>query len=239
VEHPNKKDILAYVSDRLSEEDSFHIEMHLADCDECAEMVHQYNLLRENPDEIWESLSVQNLAEDLLVLRLMHSIEYSDVRPDLLGRIRSWIGEFSNRSQVIANMVVNKSKWTLEIMEEGLDALRQIEQLSWFVPAPQAVRVLGEKTDEEVEHQKRLGPRGEKISIYFSRGLIQFKIIPLSFEQPYPLLWLFPLKEGKSIIKETHRPEETDYLVAELSTDEVQDLNAYAVWLERQEHKHD
>ena len=239
MKHPSKEDLLAYVSDRLSEEDSFRLEMHIADCDECAKTAYQYNLLRDNPDEIWDSLSVQNLAKDLVTLRLIRSIEYAGARPDLLSRVHAWIKDFPTKSQVVANLAVNKSKWTLEIMEEGFEAFKRIGQLSWFAPAPHAVRVLGEKMDEEVEHQERLGPKGEKISIYFSRGLIQFKITPLSFEEPYPLLWLFPLKEGKSIIKETHRPEETDYLVAEVSTDEVLDLNAYAVFLERQEPKHD
>jgi hypothetical protein len=238
VKHPSKEDILAYVSERLPEEDSFRLETHLAECDECAEKAYQYNLLRDHPDEIWDALSVQNVAKEVLALRLMHSLEHAAVRPDLVGRIRVWIKDFSNRTLGVAGIAVNKSKRTLEIIEEGVEALKRIGQMPWFAPAPQGVRVLGEGTDSFVEHQERLGPCGEKIIIYFSKGLIQFKITPLSFEQPYPLLWLLPLKEGKSILIETYRPEETDYLVAELSTEEVMDLNHYAILLEKRRHGH-
>ena len=139
------------------------------------------------------------------------------------------------------NIAVNKSKRTVEIIEEGFESLNRFGKIPGFVPVGEAVRILGEGTKEAIQHQERRGPKGEEFDIYYSDNIIQLKIKPLSFETPHPLLWFLPLdlEKGFSIFKETHRPEETDYLLAELSTDELKDkdLDSYTILLEEQKTK--
>ena len=64
MSHANLTDILAYVAGKLSEEDSFSLETHVARCFECAKRVRAHYIIRGRFDELWDSLSVKRIAEE-------------------------------------------------------------------------------------------------------------------------------------------------------------------------------
>lgn len=232
--HLNIEKTLAYITDEMEEGDAFILEAHIADCDECAQKVYQYNYIKENFDEIWDSLSVGHIARELFELRLLESLVDANLKPDFLKRIQSWAKDFFEKTQIVMGIVVDASKKTAKIVEDGLEALSRAGKIPCFVPVGRAVHTLGDGVEDAIRHQERRGPHGEKIDIYFSKNIIQFKIRPLALETPPPLLWLFPKTQGPSIIKATHQPLETDYLTAEFSIDELTNLNDYIIFLEYQ-----
>lgn len=228
--HIKTSDILAYISGNVSEGDSFRLETHLADCDECAKKVSRLNYIRENFDDIWDSLTAENLAKDLLELRLLESIEETDLEPEIRHRVISWIKNSSRKAQVVMGFVVDASKRRIEILEASAREMGALAKLPSYVPVGEPVRVLGEDLEEEARHEQRQGPNGEKIDLYYSEGMMQFKVTLTPLNPPFPLLLFYPKKGGPSIIKATRRPEETDYLVAEMSIDEPIDLSRYLVF---------
>lgn len=232
MDHLKTESIIEYITDKMSEGDSFRLETHLADCDECAEKVYRLNHIRENFDEVWDSLSAENLARDLFEIRLLESLVKANLKQETLKRVQSWVDNFFQKTHIVIGIAVDKSKKSVRILQDAIEEMRALGQIPSYVPVGEPVRVLGEGTEEETRHEERQGPNGEKIDIYYEAGKVQLKIIPLSFESPLPLLWLLPEKDGPSIIKETRRPRETDYLVAEFSIEELADLNDYVIFLE-------
>ena len=243
MDHVPIESILRYISDKISEKDAFILETHLADCDECAEKVFRYDYIRKNFSEVWNSLSVDHAIMELIELQLLESLIDAKIKPDLIQRIQSWVKDFYQKTQIVMGIMWNASQKTAEIIHEELADLIQRGQIQVFAPVGKPARVLGavseEETRDRIQQIRKVGPNGEIIDIFYSDETIQFKIKPITFKSPAPLLWLFPVKEGTSVVKETYRPAETDYLVAEISTSELKDLSHYLIFLEYQETRSD
>ena len=234
MEHLTQEKALEYISGKLDEEQLFEIDEHLATCTRCVARVRALRMLRANFDEIWDSLSVENLARDALETRLLESLMQSDVKQEILQRAQSWVKSFYQTSQMVIGLAVDISKKTVSILQDVTEEMSTWGQIPRYVPVGQPVRVLGEGADEDTLEERR-SPSGEKIDIYYTDGTVQLKITPLSFESPPPLLWLLPKSGGPSIIIETQHPIETEYLVAEFSIEELADLNDYIIFLEYKE----
>lgn len=231
MKHLDEENIIAYISDKLSEGDSFRLETHLADCDKCAEKVYHYNMIRENFDEIWDSLSLQNLVKDALEIQLLESLVNTTIEPHLSNRIYRWINNFHQKTGHLLSIVVNTSKKTAEMVEEGFRGLTETFQIPAFAPLGEAVRVSGSGMPDDTKHVKRIGPKDEEIDAFFSSKKIVINIRPQILKKPWPLVWLLPIKKGTSLIKESYRPEGANFLTAEFIFDENIDTK-YDILLE-------
>lgn len=231
MEHLTSDDIIDYICGKMSEGDSFQLETHLADCDKCAERVFLYNILRENFDEIWDSLSLQNLVKDALEIQLLESLVNATIEPYLSNRIYRWIKDFHLKTGHLLSIVVNTAKKTAEMVEGGFRGLTETIQIPTFSPVGEAVRVSGPGMPDGSRHVKIIGPNGEEIDAYFSSKKIVINIRPKIIKKPWPLVWLLPIEKGTSLIKESYLPEGADFLTAEFIFDENIDTK-YDILLE-------
>jgi hypothetical protein len=243
MDHLTLENMYDYVTHKMADNDAFLLEDHLSACDKCTRKVYLYRYILENFNEIWDSLTLEQVAKEALEIRLLESLVDANLEPTMLKRLKTWVKDFYQKTQFVMGIMRNATQKTAEIMHEGLADVVQHRQIPQFTPVGYPARVLGEVSEEETpgrsQQVKKLGPNGEIIDIFYSNDTIQFKIKPITFKYPAPLLWLFPVKEGTSIVRETYRPAETDYLVAEISTHELKDLSHYLIFLEHQETRSD
>lgn len=231
MDHINLADIAAYVSGQMGEGDSFDLELHIAHCDQCAEKVSHFHMIREYFNEIWETLTLKDLIQDLVRIKLLESLLVSDINTGLLLRIEAWIKDFYNRTRIIISASLGLSKKTTEMVINQLSP-GLFGQIPQFKPVGAPIRVLGDGESGSEQQQRMQGPGNEKIDIFQSGNGLQIKIMNSKTDPPLPLIWAFSLDKGISVFKETYHPEETDYLVAEFSTDELTDLSEYIFLLE-------
>ena len=79
MEHLTIEDILAYAADTLPQKDIFRVEVHLAECEECARRVDDHVVIRERFDEVWNSWTVKKHAQEVFQARLLEALEQADV----------------------------------------------------------------------------------------------------------------------------------------------------------------
>lgn len=236
MDHLTLEEVYAYVSHKMADNDAFLLEDHLSACNKCTRKVYRYRYILENFNEIWNSLTLEQVAKEALEIRLLESLLDADLEPTVLKRLKTWVNHFYQKTQIVMGIMRNATQETAEIMHEGLPDLVQNRQMPVFASVGPPAHVLGAVSEEARpggrRPVKKLGPNGEMIDIFYSNDMLQFKIKPVTFKSPAPLLWLFPIKEGTSIVRETKRPAETDYLVAEINTHELKDLSHYLIFLE-------
>ncbi len=231
TKHINLSEIISYFSGHADENETPDLELHLANCDRCKETVSKYHLISAHFEKIWPTLSLDDMMKDLTRIRLLESLLSSDIKSELLPRIITWIKHFYNKTNVIVGMAFDNVKKTTSTIKDDLLSAGFFGNMPRFQPAF-APRVRGDKGPDAVQRQKMDGPTGEKMEIYHSEDGLQIKIITSKTEPPLPLIWAVSIDKGISVFKETYHPEETDYIVAEFSSDELADLSEYIFLLE-------
>ena len=232
MEHTNFADMAAYVSQTLEPGESSRIDLHLGECDQCVEAVYQLHIIRDHFNEIWETLSLDDISKDLTRIALLESLLSANIKEAFLSRILGWLKNFHDKTLLISGIAVHASKKTAEIIQENLFPVDFPEQLPRFTLAPSPARILGSSDAGGISHQKMTGPRGEKIDMYISEDALQFKIQGIKTAPPFPMVWAFSPEKRISKFKETIQPAETDYLVAEFSRQELYDASEYIFMLE-------
>lgn len=211
MDHLSIERALAYVAGKVTEEESFWIETHLADCDECARRIYNYNIIKENFDEIWDSWTAKSHAQALFQAHFLESLQKAEVPARLQERIKEWAKNVFQKTGAILNVVFSFPDKTVKIAQEGLEKFcRPGFSLQFFpVAVPSFVRGEAKRFSRSVETQGSpwikvtADPTGRRISIQTER-----------IEKPWPLVILKP-KTGGAIVGEFYRPAETDYLLSE------------------------
>ena len=232
MNHISLSDLTAYVSERLDDGIYFQIELHLSECDECAEKVFHYNTIRGHFNAIWHTLSIEHLSSDIIFIQLLESLSNSTIQEKLLPRVEKWLRNFSLKTHLIIGFAVDSTKKTAEIIKDSLLPQVLFGQIPRFELVGAPVRIRGDGDPDAERHQKMRGPSGEEIEIYQTRKALKIIIKNSKLDPPLPLIWALSLEKATSNFKETYHPEETDYLVAEFSINELANLSKYVLLLE-------
>lgn len=212
--HIKTEEILAYVAGKLRDEEAFMVETHLATCAECAKRVNAHYLIRDHFDELWETWTAKRHIEELIRARIYKASEESDIRPELQEKVKAWLARFPKRIEAALNVVIDTTKRTAEIMQEGLEALSPPGGLPAFSTVPAPMRILGEGEAQPasivVESKE---PPWKKVIV--DPIVRKVTILMEIQESPWPILMLIPKGEGEVLVAEFRYPEGTDYLLAE------------------------
>ena len=110
MEHTNFADMAAYVSQTLEPGESSRIDLHLGECDQCVEAVYQLHIIRDHFNEIWETLSLDDISKDLTRIALLESLLSANIKEAFLSRILGWLKNFHDKTLLISGIAVHASK---------------------------------------------------------------------------------------------------------------------------------
>lgn len=237
MSHLNLADIAAYVSGQLKNGDLFELELHMADCDQCAKKIFNYSLIRDYFDAIWDELTLTDLTQDLIRINLFESILSSSVNSRLLPRIESWMNGFFNKTQLIAGIFFDISKKKIEILNKEFLPVEILNNFVKFQMEDTPLLRSGRDESNTVLIQRMKGINGKIIDILQSKDSLLLKIKKSKNDTSFPLIWAVSLDKGHSIFKESYQPENTEHFVAEFSFNELADLSRYVFFMENEKQK--
>jgi anti-sigma factor RsiW len=216
MEHLTIHEIVAYVNERLSEDESFKVDHHLTECEECARRVDDHILVQEQFDELWDSWTAEEHAKELLQAHVLESLSHTRVPPAIRVRLARWAANIAAQTASVLGIVMDASRRTARILQEGLGGIGTMQASLQPVRAP--VRTRGAVGGAAVRSRRAItvessGPTWVKVDIDPSAAKITVWTEPQ--KEPWPLVLLVPKKKGRAAIGEFRRAEAGDRLVSE------------------------
>jgi len=211
--HLNREKILAYVTGNLSDEECFHIDIHLAECGECARRVNAFYNLRADFESIIDKAKPKKLAENFFLFRLKKALQFiAEEKPALRNKIKGWLKKLSMKSEVVFGFILDPSKKSVQPVLQGIREL-MVGGAVPFHPLPSAPRILGTGLSSctlSVEAKSELRP---KITIdpIARKVLVQIN----ERKKPWPLAIIFAADSKTALASEFRHPEGTDFLLSE------------------------
>ena len=216
MQHLTIEEILAYVANRLTEEESFAVENHLAECQECVTTVHHYHIIRERFDELWDSWTARRHAEELLRAHVLEALYSAEIKPKLRERAIAWANRISEKTEAALNIVIDAPRKAARVFQEGLEVFFKTKAALHFSPIPEPTRVAGDREEAKIIIAVEVdGPPWVKVWVDPSlrRVTVQAEIL----EKPWPLVMLVPKGKGKAEVEDFRRPVDVDFLLAEFA----------------------
>jgi hypothetical protein len=209
--------ILEYVAGNFADEDSFRLELHIADCDECMKKVHNYYLLREGFDELWDSWSAKQRAEEAWQAHILEGLAKSKVTPKIGARIERWVEAIPQKTEVALGIVVDSHKKAAQVIQEGLEVLSGPGVSPAFATITPPLRV-GSKDGAIVIKKEAIsvetqGPPWMRVTVEptIKRITVQIEVM----KKPWPLVVLIPNVKGRVLVEQFDHYPGTEYLLAQ------------------------
>ncbi len=213
--HIDTKRIVSYVSGAMDEESSFDLEMHIANCRECAKRVQVQYHIREHFDEVWDA-HVKNpgwayAAESAL----SHAIDQNQPE-EIRNRLKAWHETLWKKAKSVLSLAIDTGRKSYEVFNEGF--LPHFVPSVNFVPEQAAIRTRGAPlplkdvrrraaVDTEkvggAEVEIQVGERKQTVSV-------NLPLLP----EPWPLIMLISKEHAEPRIQKLQRPEGKNFLVA-------------------------
>lgn len=158
MSHPDEETLLLYVSDQASDQMSFEVAGHIADCRECLERARGLTHLRENFDSLWDSWTAEEHGSVGRQWRLATALEAAaGSDPSLAGKVAASIKSLEQSAQIGLKVLLDRAK--------RLSALAAGSMPEGFGCTPRfAFAGVGAPDEQAEEHLKRgaeLLDRGE------------------------------------------------------------------------------
>ena len=169
--------------------------------------------MRYNFESVLNRARLSKFSEDYFRSRLKEALhETAEENPAFREKINRWLAKFSTRAEVVFGFILETARQRVESVKTGLSVLASADAPS-FVPQPSAARVLGTRPSPSVLSVEARGPLQPRITIdpLAKKVFVQIR----KTEKPWPLVFLFPVRDGKGMIAEFRHVEGTDYLLAE------------------------
>jgi hypothetical protein len=154
VEHPELEDILDYVGDRMSEEDLFLFESHLADCDQCIERVRAHTYLSTHLEELFETprameVTVPVPGREPLLVRISGRLG------ELADRVYDLLTALPGRIEVAFKVAVDSAQKQVGIVAENFEGLSREGSPLHFAPGSALVPLPAVRGDAEAQKPER------------------------------------------------------------------------------------
>lgn len=213
MEHLDSETLCAYVAQNLAEEDAFAADCHLGTCPDCARRVKAHYALKGNFDALWDSWTAREHGRELAQSRIEEAMRMAlaaaeQTRPDLAGRIGGWFSAFGKKTAAAFTVSLDSARQKAEILGQQLAEAAVLD----FIPAPAGITG-AEQFPAAITVETRQGPHIEVTADLAARAVSVCAAMP--GHKPWPLVFLIPKAGGPAIIREFHRPLETETLLAE------------------------
>lgn len=154
VEHPELKDILDYVGDRMSEEGLLLFESHLADCDECVEKVRAHAYLSTHLEELFETPRAMEVTVPLpgrepLIVRISGRLG------ELADRVYDLLTALPGRIEVAFKVAVDSARKQVGIVAEDFERPGRKGSPLHFAPGSTLVTQPAVRGDAEARKPER------------------------------------------------------------------------------------
>jgi len=212
MKHLTIEEILAYIAGNISEEESFRVDHHLADCRECVGRVHAYGRMRENFDDLWESWTVKDHAREMLKAHIIASAASAKIAPELRKRLSLWLKHIGEKTEAALDIVMDSSRRTANILQESMEGLVRPGGARSFELVPSPVRTLGTGETGSISLEARL-PAWIRVTV--DPAARKIAVQGPGSEETLPLAILVPQKRGEALVEEFRRPEDADFILAE------------------------
>ncbi len=211
-EHPSFEQILGYVSGRMTDEESFALETHIATCPDCARRAKAHFFIKQHVDDLWGSWTATRHAEEFVRARLRETLVRGDLRPGVRERLSAWVDEVPARLAAALDLAIDTARRTARVASGALEGLRPTEGFLEFLPAPAPVRVRGQAESAALAVEA-VGPPRARVTV---DPVAQRVLVRMEFtESPWPLVILIPQGEGKVVVSEFRHLADTRQLLAE------------------------
>lgn len=142
--HAGPEVLATYARHGLDDEEAAEVEIHLAECAHCAELVSELRLL-DNAVKNWSVRGYDKAYERSCLLAALEDAEGAAVDEEWKARLRSWREDWAGRAEAAVGVLMDAGGAGSRLFLEGVDALVR-PGISNFELAPAgAIRVRGTK----------------------------------------------------------------------------------------------
>lgn len=213
MEHLSFERTSSYLNYRLKQEDMEEVEIHLAECTECATKVRSQRLFRY----AWKTLTAKAHGKAYRQVRLESALEKASMRPELFQlreRIRVWMSSWWGKAEAILGIALEETTQRTQVMTQGFEALTRPESRLAFAFAQMPIR--GREPDSIMVEAK--GPPAVRVTIDSRKGTVTIALRDIEPEQKPPLVLLIPeAKDRSSQLLEPRQPRGSKQFVAQFS----------------------
>ncbi|MBA7702816.1 hypothetical protein ES703_111591 [subsurface metagenome] len=214
MKHFTTENILAYIADRLSQEEVFRIEAHLTECEECARRIDDYMVIREHFDKIWDSWTGKRHAQEVFKLHLLEAVTRSAIPAGLRERAIDTVQNIFEKTRVVLGIIKDTSGKAASLLQEKLEKIFPSETTLLFSPVPQPTRITGDgeefpnvwETEGDPKYNAQYYPSSKKLTVTVKESAV---------DKPWPKVMPIFIGEGRVVMGEFEHPEDTDLLLVE------------------------
>jgi len=197
--HPGTSDLLAYLEGALSDADGESIELHLAQCDACAQ-ISQRCFAATQAIGMWNAAAHGQDQHRGTLSQALAQAEEASTNPEWRGRLRRWRERWAGTAEAALRTVLQGSA----VLAAGMDALTRPGSTWSFLPEPAMEGTWGEADDTDhnilLTSSATLGqePRA-RVEIRATTGDIVVRIDNLPMG-PSPLVVLIAVKPDRQVV---------------------------------------
>ena len=98
-----------YINNQLTAEQEFKVKSHVAKCMECGKQVYNFNKIRDNFDDIWETWSVKHHSIEKLRVKLNTSLVDMKGEPALVEKVKEWLKNFYKNTDLVLDIALERN----------------------------------------------------------------------------------------------------------------------------------
>jgi hypothetical protein len=148
--HPKMETLLEYFAGELPDSAEAAVELHMSDCDACAELSEQVFLL----DEVWREWNARRHGQLHLQITLARALAKAEVQttnPEWRERLHQWRRLWTGHAEAALRTVLATSAGVARTVAEGLDSLTRPGGSWHFGPEPSPAPIWGDDDHEDRE----------------------------------------------------------------------------------------
>jgi len=213
LSHLDDEHLVAYLADRLSYEDTLLADIHLADCQRCAQRVKASRAARTRFDQLWSSWTARQHAADFLRGRAATALGSVNPGSGLDTSLKAWIAEFSDQVEAALRIAFEAPARGAALIQSELGWLGDPDRARVFSPVPAAVVVHGDDRRQPWVTIESARSPWVRVTADPGAGLIRVRL--QAHPEPWPLVLLIPASDDAASVREFRRVEGEDFLLAE------------------------
>jgi anti-sigma factor RsiW len=202
--HATIEGLLSYFDGQLPDPEECAIELHISECDACAEVGQEICAL----EQVWAGWTAQRHGQ--LHLRVMLALALAKAQehttdPSWRERLKGWREVWAGTAEAALRTVLHAPAEASRVVAAGLDSLSRPGSFWQFAAEPTFAGTLGEGDEEEstIFATSRLSPESPRALVELrggDKGGIVVRIDNLSVAGTPPLVVLIAIKPSRELI---------------------------------------
>lgn len=121
MEHLNNDNFLRYISENPDVEESIRMDVHLAQCESCAEKMRAFFYIKDNFEDLWDTWSAEEHGRVYLKRTLLKAAsDMGKASAISMKTLKEWLGRIDSRIGIAARFLIDTAGKVSAIVETGL-----------------------------------------------------------------------------------------------------------------------